>query len=87
MTDSSICPTEDNRDHVTLLSVPSPQTDDPHPTSVLELGHTSMVTPKGLYLVHLTKQGSKDYESDLKETEQALFNAKDEGECCDIIRW
>ena len=81
MTDSSICPTEDNRDHVTLLSLPSSSSssnDDPHPTSVLELGHTSMVTPKGLFLVHLTKRGGGDSAKDLKEAEEALFKEKEE---------
>ena len=79
MTDASVCPTEDNRDHVTLMSLPSKTSENPHPTSVLELGHTSMVTPKGLFLVHLTKQGSDNYEADLKEAEEALFHKQSEG--------
>ena len=79
MTDGSICPTEDNRDHVTVLHLPSNSSENPHPTSVLELGSTSMVTPKGLYLVHLTKPGSTDNEKDLKEAEEILFEARSEG--------
>jgi len=78
MTDASILPTEDGRDHVTLLNLPAEDWEaNRHPTSVLELGHTSMVSPKGLFLVHVTRPQATDALNDFKPVEKTLFRKED----------
>ncbi|GAB6033235.1 hypothetical protein CHUAL_012838 [Chamberlinius hualienensis] len=77
ITDRSVSPAE--KEQLTLLRLPK-SGDLKLPVWVLELGPAAMVSPEGLYVVHLTGKSVGDAESDLRPAVELLFNLYNESE-------
>lgn len=77
ITCSSVKPSDE--EFITVLSMP-PSSMEGEPVRVLELGHTSMACPKGLYVVHLISKTVLSAKEDLEPTAKKLFHFPSEGQ-------